>query len=195
MKPLVTKARFICIGAVGMLVVLLGTQPAAAADSPDGWRKTYDLILLWINFGIFVFLMLKFLRKPLKKFISDKQSELERKISRLEDEKNEVEKKIEDILKATDESQAEFDLLKQKIIEQGEIKKRGIIEDARQKSRVMVEQTQLRVQNRIHHARKTLRDELVDAAFEVALEKLPRIMTAEDNLNLIQDYIAGAVGK
>lgn len=94
-----------------------------------------------------------------------------------------------------DESRAEFDALKQKIIEQGEIKKQALIEDARQKSQVMLKESQLRVENQIHHARKKLKDELVDAAVDLALEKLPKIVTADDNRKLIQDYIAGAVRK
>lgn len=87
MKPSKKKASIIFLSVAGIMSVLLGTQLAAAADSPDNWRKTYDQILLWINFGIFVFLIVKFLRVPLKKFIAGKQNELERKISRLEEEK------------------------------------------------------------------------------------------------------------
>lgn len=189
------KASVIFLTTAAIVSVLIGAQLAAAADSPDNWRKTYDQVLLWINFGIFVFLIVKLLRVPLKKFITGKQSELERKISRLEEEKNEADRKVQDILRAVDESQAEFDVLKQKIIEQGQMNKGEIIEDARQKSQVMLKEAQLRVENQIHRARKQLRDDLVDAAADLALEKLPQIVTADDNRKLIQNYMAGAARK
>jgi len=195
MNPSKKKASIIFLSVAVIMSVLLGTQLAAAADSPDNWRKTYDQILLWVNFGIFVFLIVKFLRVPLKKFIAGKQNELERKISRLEEEKNEADKKIQDILRAVDESRAEFDVLKQKIIEQGEIKKQTILKDARNKSQAMLKESQLRVENHLRRARKKLRDELVDAAADLALEKLPKIVTSDDNRKLIQNYIAGAVRK
>jgi len=195
MKPSQKKAAIIFLGVAGIMGVLLGTQLAAAADSPDNWRKTYDQILLWINFGIFVFLILKFLRIPLKKFISGQQNELERKIGRLEEEKNETDRKVQDILRAVDQSQAEFDALKQKIIEQGEKKKTEIIADAQRIGRVMLKGAQQQVENQIHRARKKLRDELVDAAVDLALEKLPHILTADDNRILIQDYITIAARK
>ena len=195
MNPSKKKASIIFLSVAVIMSVLLGAQLVAAADSPDSWRKTYDQILLWINFGIFVFLIVKFLRVPLKKFIAGKQNELERKISRLEEEKNEADKKIQDILKAVDESRAGFDALKQKIIEQGEIKKQTIIEDARNKSQVMLKESQLRVENQLRRARKKLRDELVDAAADLALEKLPKIVTPDDDRKMIQDYIAGAARK
>ncbi|MDF1593058.1 MAG: hypothetical protein P1P89_16195 [Desulfobacterales bacterium] len=195
MNPSKKKASIIFLSVAVIMSVLLGTQLAAAADSPDNWRKTYDQILLWINFGIFVFLIVKFLRVPLKKFIAGKQNELERKISRLEQEKNEADKKIQDVLRAVDESRAEIDALKQKIIEQGEIKKQTILKDARNKSQAMLKESQLRAENQIRRARKKLRNELVDAAADLALEKLPKIVTPDDNRKMVQDYIAGAVRK
>ena len=196
MNPWLKKSSFIYLTAAAIVSVLLGAHlAAAAADSPDNWRKTYDQVLLWINFGIFIFLIVKFLRIPLKKFIAGKQNELERKISRLEEEKNEVEKKIQDILRSVDESRAAFDTVKQKIIEQGETNKQAIIRDARQKSQIMLKEAQLRVENKIHRARKRLRDELVDSAVELALERLPKIVTDDDNRKLIQQYIAGAARK
>jgi len=195
MKPSKKKIIIMLLTVAGIMSVLLGPQLARAADSPDNWRKTYDQILVWINFGIFVFLIIRFLRTPLKKFIAGKQNEFERKISRLEEEKNEADKKIQDILQAVDDSRSEFDVLQQKIIEQGERKKKEIIDDARRMGRATLEGAQQRVENQIHRARKKLRDELVDAAVELALEKLPKIVTADDNRNLIQHYIVGAVGK
>lgn len=195
MNPSKKKASIIFLSVAVIMSVLLGAQLAAAADSPDNWRKTYDQILLWINFGIFVFFIVKFLRVPLKKFIDGKQKELERKISRLEEEKNEADRKIQEILRAVDDSRAELDALKQKIIEQGEIKKQAILKDARNKSQTMLKESQLRVENQIRRARKKLRDDLVDAAVDLALEKLPKVVTPDDDRKMIQDYIAGAVGK
>ncbi|MEW6672765.1 MAG: hypothetical protein AB1427_13755 [Thermodesulfobacteriota bacterium] len=195
MKPSKKQAAIIFLAAAGIMSILMVAQPAAAADSPDNWRKTYDQILMWINFGIFVFLIIKFCRIPLKKFVAGKQQELERKISRLEEEKNEADKKIQNILRAVDESQVEFDDLKRKIIEQGERKKQAIIDDAMRMGRVMMDGAQHRVENQIHRARKKLRDELVDAAVDLALVKLPEIVTVDDDRKLIQGYIAGAARK
>ena len=92
MKSSKRTAWIIILSVVAAAGILSGAQTAAAADAPDSWRKTYDQILMWVNFGIFVFLIVKFLRVPLKKFISGKQNELERKISRLEEEKTAAEK-------------------------------------------------------------------------------------------------------
>lgn len=189
------KTLTLYIVLAALVAVLLAVEPSGAADSSGDWRKTYDQVLMWINFGIFVFLIVKFLRVPLKKFISGKQTELERKISRLEEEKDEADRKIQDILRAVDESRSEFDALKQKIIEQGETKKAAIIQDARQKSQVLLGESQVRIEHQIQRSRKKLRDELVDAAADLALERLPALMTADDNRKLIQNYIAVAPRK
>lgn len=188
-KKITQSGYFTAAAIAGML---LWVPLAGAADTPGDWRKTYDMVLMWVNFGIFVFLIVKFLRVPIKNFISGKQKELERKIQRLEEDKAAADQKIQDILKTVDESQAEFESLKKKIIEQGERKKQEIIEDAQDKSRVMLEDAKLRVDNQIVRAKKMLKAELVDAAVELALEKLPNKVTEADNQRLIQDYLASA---
>ena len=59
----------------------------------------------------------------------------------------------------------------------------------------MLEEAKLRVDYRIQQAKKMLKAELVDAAIDLAIEKLPKVITEEDNQKLIQQYIASAVSK
>ena len=51
----VNKLTPICTGAMALVLSfhLLGYE-AFAGEKSNGWRSTYDLILLWINFGIIV---------------------------------------------------------------------------------------------------------------------------------------------
>ncbi len=38
---------------------VLGTE-ASAADNPDNWRPVFDLVMRWLNFGIIVFIIVKY---------------------------------------------------------------------------------------------------------------------------------------
>ena len=47
---------------------LLGTE-ALAADNSGNWRPVFDLVMRWLNFGIIVFIIIKYARTPVKDFL------------------------------------------------------------------------------------------------------------------------------
>ena len=47
--------------------------PAFAAGETGGWRSTYDEIMRWLNFGIFVLVIVKFARIPLANFLKGRK--------------------------------------------------------------------------------------------------------------------------
>ncbi len=49
-------------------VVLMGliSTEAMAAEASGDWRSTYDTVMMWINFGILAFVIVKFGREPMK---------------------------------------------------------------------------------------------------------------------------------
>ena len=64
-----------------ILGVLFAGSEVSAAESSDGWRPLYDEILLWIYFGIIVFLFVaysSFLRRLAALIIVDINAILER---------------------------------------------------------------------------------------------------------------------
>ena len=69
-------------------VLLLSTSAAAAGS---GWRPIYDNVMLWVNFFIFVFLAVKFGKKPLLNFLQGQKDEVADQIHRLQKEKNAME--------------------------------------------------------------------------------------------------------
>lgn len=179
---------FICL-LVGLFLV-----PAAwAADEGGNWRSTYDLILLWVNFALFVFIIFKFARPPLKKFLSGQKETIERRIKQLEEEKSAAEQKIQEMSQAFAESQTRFAELKERIVEQGQKKKQEIIEDARLESNLMIEDARRKIENQLRHARQMIKSELVDAAVDLAIQRLPAVISAEDNHHLVQHYLTRAL--
>ena len=87
------------------------------------------------------------------------------------------------------DNQARFKELKGRMIAQGEARKRQIIEQAKQQSVVMLEETRRKMENRIVQAKASLKMELLDMAIEQAQAKLPGIMTDGDNQRLLDDYM------
>jgi F-type H+-transporting ATPase subunit b len=180
--------------AVAMGLHFLGPE-ALATENASHWRPTYDLVLRWLNFGILVFLLVKFGKAPLMNFLRKRKKELEREIKRVEEERDGAAKKVKETLKQLEESRDRFAEIKERIIKQGERKKQEIIQDARQESKILLAGAKRRVNSQILKTKDEFQAELVDAAVTIALERLPREITAEDNQKFLDQYIAGTLSE
>jgi F-type H+-transporting ATPase subunit b len=175
-KDHIGRASLIILTALFFLST--GVVEVLAAEGDGGWRPTYDIIMKWVNFGILAFIFFKFARRPLKNFLSDK--------------KNEISLQIETEL---EENVLRLEELKERIVQTGEKRKLEIIEDARQESRMIIESAKQKMEGRIIQARNRLRAEMIDAATEIALDKLPGLVTEDDNQKLLEQFMTHAITK
>ncbi len=165
---------------------------ALASETGGNWRSTYDLVMIWLNFGIFAFLLVKYLKTPLINFLRGRQDEFAREINRLEEKKAQISLKINETQQRFEKSEAHYENIKAKIITQGEEKKKELIEGARQESRLMIEQTNVRLGNQILQAKNKFKSEMIDLAFSLAMKRLPAEITKADHQRLLDRYIEQA---
>jgi F-type H+-transporting ATPase subunit b len=180
--------------AVAMSLHFLGTD-ALAAENNGGWRSTYDLIMKWVNFGILVFVLVKFAGGPIKEFLQGRKEEVTVEIRKIEKEKEKASERIKEAIQTLEESDVRFEKLKGRILKQGEREKQKIIENAQDQSRIMLKGAKRKIENRIYQAQKTIRSEMVDAAIELALERLPNEITNQDNQRFIEVFLDTASAK
>ena len=162
---------------------------AFAAEKTTKWRPAYDLILRWINFGIMAFLFYKYAKTPIMNFLRGQKEKLAEEIKKLEDKKEDMVNKVKEIQKVLDESEARFADLKERIIQQGDRKKQEIIESAKDHSRIMLQGANRKIDSYILSSKNTFKAELIDAAIELARERLPKEITDEDNERFIVQYL------
>lgn len=166
---------------------------ALAAEKSSNWRPTYDLIFRWINFGIIVFVIVKYGKTPIMNFLRGQKDKLAQEINRLENEKEEAKAKIKETLKAVDESEVRFSELKDRIIQQGEKKKAEIIESAQNHSKIMLEDAKRRIGFHFLQAKDEFRAEMIDRAMDMAMERLPKEITSEDNDKFTRLFIESSL--
>ncbi len=152
-------------------------------------RTTYDSIMRWVNFAILAFLIIKFLRTPLKNFAKGLQEKVTSELRRKEQQKEAADDAVKEIRNALNSSEARFVSLKDRIVAQGEKKKQQIIEDGKAQSRQMLTDAKIQVENQIHQAKNRLKSELVEVAIVLAIERLPEEITEEDNRKLIDNFL------
>lgn len=174
---------------IPVLVIFAFVRMAYAVDGVGDWRSTYDLVMRWINFGILLFIIIRYGRKPLADFFRGKSLEVKERIEEIEAEKENLEIKIRELLKQREKSRERLDKLKTRIISQAKAKKQKIIDDAHQESQLLLEGAGQKIDHQIAKAADGLRAEMIDAAISLAMDRLPRHITDQDNQKFLQMYL------
>ena len=185
---LVETTGTVCI-TILLLGFLMGALPETANAADGHWRPTYDLAMRWVNFIILVAVIVKYAREPIKDFLTLQKKDLVSEIDALETEKARILVEIKAVKQKGVENQERLKELKDRMIAQGEIRKKQIVEQARQQSAIMLEGTRRKMAYRILQAKDSLKTELLDMAIDQAMATLPRIITAGDNHRLLDDYM------
>jgi len=142
---------------------------ALAADDTAGWRPVFDLVMRWLNFGIIVFILIKYARTPIKNFLLNRREEVGREIRNIEEEKEKANEKIQETTRMLADSEVRFDKIKERIIFEGDKKKQQIIENAQQESKILFEETKKKIANQLREAQKDFKSKLVDSAVTLAI--------------------------
>jgi F-type H+-transporting ATPase subunit b len=164
---------------------------ALASDTEGNWRSTYNVVMLWINFSIFAFLLVKFVKTPLMDFLQGRKEELSREIKNIEGQRDEVFQKIKETRELLEKSNLRLEEIRNKIIAEGEAKKQEIIDDARKEAQLQLQHIHILIQNQILQAKNQIKSELIDTAVASALERLPQEITPADEQKYVDLYLSG----
>jgi len=152
-------------------------------------RRTYDVLLLWVNFGVLVTLFIKFAKNPLMDALRGVRA-------KHEEELGEIKKQHKDSKGGLDSEEAklkgiqkQLDEIRARIIEMGEKEKQKIIEQAKISAKKMIEDAKSYASFQMDTARKQLSDEMVDIAISMVEERLAKEISKEDNEKLISDFL------
>ena len=192
MKLLSAASRLAAVGLVLAAALHLTAVSGWAGEGGSTWRAAYDEVMLWLNFGILAFLLVKYGRRPLIAFLKGEAQRTAEEIERTENRKRQMDEKVLEMTAAAENRRVRLQALKERLIQEGERKRREIIDSARRDSRILLEQTQMGIEHQINDARQQLKAELIDRAVEAALERLPGVITADDQKKLVETFIQEA---
>ncbi|HXX58420.1 MAG TPA: ATP synthase F0 subunit B [Thermodesulfovibrionales bacterium] len=184
--PLVTIRSLLlacCILSLGCASLAFGAEEAAHGGAWKEW--------LWkiLNFAILVFILVKFLNKPLREFLRGRTELIEKTLKEARDAKALAEKalaeveerlklkdrEIEEIIARAERSaKAEHDLL----VQNGEQMKEKILEQARNN-----------IDYELRLAKETIKAEAVGIAMELAEKKLKERLTKEQQVKLVEESL------
>jgi F-type H+-transporting ATPase subunit b len=172
------------------LVILFFTCDAFALGEKTLGRKIWDHIMLFVNFGILVFLFIKYAKTPMMNYLRSQRDSVEEGLNELTEKKQGVQSQrdaeadqIKDIDRIIEE-------IRGKILEMGKKEKEKIIQQGQALADKMIQDAKTYSENRIVSARQELSEEMVEIALSMAREKLLKGMTDKDNDTLVNQFIA-----
>ncbi len=195
MKRTCEIVRQLWLAIVFSLSFILTATDVLAADNASNWRPVFDLVMMWVNFGIFAFIIVKYSRKPLINFLKGQKEKVDLNINRIEEKKEKISAEVRVAIDTLDENKLRMQKLKERIILQGERRKQEIIDNALLESQIMLEEAKRRIDDQILQAHKAIRAEMVDMAVSLAVKKLPAEITSADNQKFIDQYLTGILHK
>ena len=163
-----------------------------AAEGQSSWRATYDLVMMWINFGILAFLLVKYARAPLLNLLRGEADKTAAVLKQAQEGKEHVDQKVQETLKELENARERLRETQERIIREGARQRQRIIDSAQQEGRLLLDRTRQKIDVQIAEAHLRLRHELVDRAVAAALERLPAEITAEEQMRLVDRFVRDA---
>lgn len=172
-----------------LLIAVCWVSNAWAAEGSGFTRATWDTIWRWLNFFILFGVVIKFGRQPMVNFLEKQKEDVAQSIKKLEDRKRAVQETLQESQRQLTASEERLASIKDKIVTDGENRKAKLIADAEEESRIMLEAAKVRIDQQIREMHSHVKAELIDAATQIALTKLPELLTGEDEDRLVGQWM------
>jgi F-type H+-transporting ATPase subunit b len=172
-----------------LLAAICWVTNAWAAEGSGFTRATWDEIWRWVNAFILFGVIIKFGRRPIVNFLDKQKEDVAQSINKLEERKRAVKETLQESEQQLAASEERLSSIKDRIVADGESRKAQLIADAQEESRIMLETAKLRIEHQIRETHTLVKAELIDTATQMALDKLPGLMTGEDEDRLVGQWM------
>lgn len=181
---------FIIILIVVILAIFICSDCFAMEGESEG-RKLWNNIMMWVNFGILVFLFIKFAKKPLMGFLHGESKKIGKKIEDVESQVKKARNMMEEEAEKLKDIDSQVEDIKNHIIIIGRREKEKIIEKARNTANQMVEDAKKESEYKLELAKKRFSEEMLDMAVSLAVGELRKSVTPDDNERMVEAFTLG----
>lgn len=142
-----------------------------------------------LNFGVLVFVLVKFLNKPLRDFLEQRKALIERSIIEAQEAKNLARKALAEVEERLTLKEKEIEDILSSAKARGEKEKERLIEEGEKMKVKILEQAKSNIDYEVKRAKEAIKAEAVEAAVQMAEEKIKGKMTKEDQERLLQESL------
>ncbi|MBC7189839.1 MULTISPECIES: F0F1 ATP synthase subunit B [Thermodesulfovibrio] len=170
-----------------MIVMIASSAMAAEAEHAGGDLKEWAFKV--INFAILVFIIVKFLGKPIKNYFAQRKELIEKSIRESQEAKELAQKALQEVeekLKLKDKEVQDILDTAKKIGEQEKIQ---IVQESEKLKEKILEQAKTNIEFEVKMAKDALRLEAAELAIQLSEQKLKEKITPEEQEKLLQESI------
>ena len=183
---------FVCLLFGLFMVTAAHASGGGGGDEGPNW---FGFAWRVVNFLILIGALYWLLADKIKSFLSARREGIRTALAEAVSAREEAEKKFREYDAKLDKATGEIDEIKRMIQAQGLTEKERMLEDARNNSKKMKEDTQARMEQEFKKASRELRIEAVRLSTQMAEELLRKNIRANDHEALVTDYIEKVVNK
>ena len=148
-----------------------------------------------VNFGILVFVLVKFAGKPMKDYFEQRKALIEKSIQEAREAKELAAKALAEVEERLKLKDKEIEGIKTAAEGSGEREKHRLIEEGERLGTKILEQAKSNIGYELKKAKDVIKAEAVEAAMRLAEEKIKSEMTKEDQDRLLQESLKLLEGK
>lgn len=179
-----------------LLLLAGGVVPAVAAEGGETHGLSFmDWFWRFLNFGILVFVLVKYGGTALKDHLRQRRELIEKSIREAREAKDLAQKalaEVEERLRLKDRELAE---IKAAAAGAGERERQRLIEDGERLKEKILAQARTNIDYELKRAKDAIRAEAAETALQLAEEKLKRSLTNDDQERLLQESLKLLGGK
>jgi F-type H+-transporting ATPase subunit b len=166
---------------------------SATAFAAEAGGEHGGSIMEWVwrivNFAVLVFILVKFLNKPLKNYLQQRKELIEKSIKEAREAKELAMKALAEVEERLKVKDKEMEEIISSAKSSGEKEKERLIEEGEKLKAKILEQAKTNIEYEVKRAKETIKAEAVDAAMQLAEEKIKAKMTKDDQEKLLAESL------
>lgn len=149
----------------------------------------YEIIMQILNFGVLLWLLKKFLYKPMQNYLDKRAEEIQSEHDNAEKLRKESEEALLNAKEEMEKVRVDAKKILDNTLASAENEKLKIMEDAESKVSNMFKAGKQSLESEIKKARQELKDQIADISVDIAKKILEKEITEDDHNRLIKDHI------
>jgi F-type H+-transporting ATPase subunit b len=183
------------VGLCLLLPELALAAEAAQHEEPGIINLNITILIQAINFLILIFLLSRFLFKPLTTFLADRSAGIARSLAEAKTAHEAAAKAQTEYQAKIRETQREIAALREQGQREAEAERQRLLQASREEAGRLVVQAKAEIEAETKRAKASLREEAAGIALAAAERLLGRAVTSDDQKRLAEQYVRELGGK
>lgn len=197
MRNVILKSMAHCskIFLSGSLVLFFATSSFAAGGGGEHGFTLMDWFWKFLNFAILVFLLVKFVKKPLQDYLQQRKENIEKTLKEAKEAKELAQKALTEVEERLVLKDKEIASILEAAKESGEREKARLIEEGEKMRVKIIEQAKINIDYEVRKAKEVIQTEAAEAAMSKAEDMIKSNITDKDQDRLFQESLKLLEGK